>query len=764
MTPVEENVSGAPVAIPVSGQALALSEKRDYIITADFYGELNAQEYIQVNIDSAYRAITAEGDFTEAIMDGDGSGITGFRHTAPGLKLPDLADTTITEGQKIVINLAGPYTNIPGRLFAADDLPRGATLDIESGLFEWTPYFDQASVYPYNFSVSVEGSSDTEDMSITVLDIDPLTDLVHADSTFFRDGAVDTLQVRRTGVYTLHRAVSRYNSVNRDREVVVRQPFSSAFTLERILDYPSTVEFIVKEYESGYTFDDSVTIRLEYKDFEILDNEEQMRIFVWNGAGEFWHQVPGRQFVNTDSNFVTATVDHFTVYSVQEAADTLHSTILRYGWNMIGLPAEPDDEQTPRALFADDIQPFYTEEGNSNIYRYSREAGDWYIPETLTRGEGFLLWSHYGQHPVDVTGLQNTSAVTTTLPAADSWALISNPYSRSIDWAADVARTNVANQFYRWTGGQYCFYPGGGLDAVIEPWEAVFVRSTDRNASVTVSYPGPESVPKQAAANNLYDWLVQISGVIIDDTNELGENQSPTADTYNFFGIAVNKQADPRSLQRYELEPLGEPWLSLSFPGTEQSGRLTQQILTDSLAEYKWRLDIRSNIPGGSVLLEWSLPGDFPDDWELLLSDENGGSEFNMREVSDLRIHVPGNDPDQPFDGYRKTVYIIARPPERDASDTVPDSYYLEQNYPNPFNSGTVIRYGIPEASRVTLTVYNVLGQQVRTIVDAEQEAARYSVEWDGLNDAGKPAGSGIYFCSMKTPSYAKSFKMIILR
>jgi len=79
----------------------------------------------------------------------------------------------------------------------------------------------------------------------------------------------------------------------------------------------------------------------------------------------------------------------------------------------------------------------------------------------------------------------------------------------------------------------------------------------------------------------------------------------------------------------------------------------------------------------------------------------------------------------------------------------------LYQNYPNPFNPGTEIRFDIPEYSSVKIIVWNVLGQKVKTLVEANLDPGRKSVKWDGRDEQGNPVGSGVYFYTM----YAKSLE-----
>ncbi|MCX7762930.1 MAG: hypothetical protein N2252_08845 [Candidatus Kryptonium sp.] len=85
--------------------------------------------------------------------------------------------------------------------------------------------------------------------------------------------------------------------------------------------------------------------------------------------------------------------------------------------------------------------------------------------------------------------------------------------------------------------------------------------------------------------------------------------------------------------------------------------------------------------------------------------------------------------------------------------EVLPLDYMLYQNYPNPFNPGTEIKFDIPEYSAVKIIVWNVLGQKVKTLIDANLDPGRKTVKWDGRDDNGNFVGSGVYFYTM----YARS-------
>ncbi len=75
----------------------------------------------------------------------------------------------------------------------------------------------------------------------------------------------------------------------------------------------------------------------------------------------------------------------------------------------------------------------------------------------------------------------------------------------------------------------------------------------------------------------------------------------------------------------------------------------------------------------------------------------------------------------------------------------LPTEFTIHDNYPNPFNPSTTIRYEIPEASRVSLVVYDIMGREVQRLVDDVVEPGYYAAVWEGRNSSGNPVSSGIY-------------------
>jgi uncharacterized protein (TIGR02145 family) len=93
-----------------------------------------------------------------------------------------------------------------------------------------------------------------------------------------------------------------------------------------------------------------------------------------------------------------------------------------------------------------------------------------------------------------------------------------------------------------------------------------------------------------------------------------------------------------------------------------------------------------------------------------------------------------------------------------------PYEFNLVQNYPNPFNPTTVIEYSVPTRSPVTIDIYNLLGEKVRTLVGETKSAGSYSVEWNGTDQSGKTVASGLYLYRIQAGKFIQSKKMLLLR
>ena len=156
------------------------------------------------------------------------------------------------------------------------------------------------------------------------------------------------------------------------------------------------------------------------------------------------------------------------------------------------------------------------------------------------------------------------------------------------------------------------------------------------------------------------------------------------------------------------------------------------------------------------------------EDWGI----EPGAEYYLTDAFANISMPVTGADLatlGYTFSGYESNVFIISDEPfVLDVDDTVsealPFEFSLGQNYPNPFNPTTQIRFTLANASQVKLSVYNVLGQHVATLLDQPLVAGMHSVTFDGNDQFGQELSSGVYFYRIEAGEFVQSRKMVLLK
>lgn len=115
-------------------------------------------------------------------------------------------------------------------------------------------------------------------------------------------------------------------------------------------------------------------------------------------------------------------------------------------------------------------------------------------------------------------------------------------------------------------------------------------------------------------------------------------------------------------------------------------------------------------------------------------------------------------------EGGKILKYDNFTPIKNNSHSIPPNSLILNQNYPNPFNPVTIISYHLPTSSNVELSIYNPLGQRIRTLVKQHQPAGVYEIQWNGRDEHGVIAGSGVYIYRLKAGNFTRARKIVLLR
>jgi hypothetical protein len=96
--------------------------------------------------------------------------------------------------------------------------------------------------------------------------------------------------------------------------------------------------------------------------------------------------------------------------------------------------------------------------------------------------------------------------------------------------------------------------------------------------------------------------------------------------------------------------------------------------------------------------------------------------------------------------------------------ETSPVSYYLYNAYPNPFNPTTQIKYDLPEDALVSITIYDIMGRSIKSLVNSNQSAGYRSIQWNATNNLGEPVSAGMYIYMIQAGEFRKVKKMVLLK
>lgn len=446
--------------------------------------------------------------------------------------------------------------------------------------------------------------------------------------------------------------------------------------------------------------------------------------------------------------------------------------ILQQGWNMVSVPYIPDPSD-PESIFGDDIIPFYTFNNYSNIYWYDETNLCNVVPYyEIYNGYGYWLKSWEDSVEVDAEGDSVTEDVTLNLSHSGQyywqggWHMIGNPFLTYLPFSSCILN-NIDNFYYRWdnTVG-YQVYPGA-LSGVFGTWQAFWVHAQSDDASIVMPYSAKCNYAKKKPTQKT------------DETNwnvRFAVNINNCQDRYNYAGIDDNALNGYDANDLPELTPPNDDYVTLFFPHPEwdyYKANYTKDIRNSDLSDNEWDFVVETN-QSGEAVLSWFGVEDAQN--SLLLKDMETNTVIDMNEQSEYVFNTQGvKGKDNSFgsvvynsdgqkDGSYHFKFIVVNTGVEPGIPEIPTNYGLSANYPNPFNPRTVIKYQLPKADNVKISVYNIKGQLIKRLVDEKKEAGYHNVIWDGTDAEGRLVGSGIYLYRIECDEYNASRKMILLK
>jgi len=170
-----------------------------------------------------------------------------------------------------------------------------------------------------------------------------------------------------------------------------------------------------------------------------------------------------------------------------------------------------------------------------------------------------------------------------------------------------------------------------------------------------------------------------------------------------------------------------------------------------------------NNVPGFPVDTQWIFPAVTQFDWTQYSLDVTVPDDPEAKALA-VRLHI--------YARFTGTIYFDDLTVEKlnvtsvdgTVDSSIPVTYELGANYPNPFNPSTNITFAMPEDGNVKITIFNMLGQKIKTLLNENRVAGQYEVTWNGTDQSGDIVGSGMYFYQMRTQNVVLTRKMILLK
>lgn len=172
--------------------------------------------------------------------------------------------------------------------------------------------------------------------------------------------------------------------------------------------------------------------------------------------------------------------------------------------------------------------------------------------------------------------------------------------------------------------------------------------------------------------------------------------------------------------------------------------------------------------PFGKEVERRVTPGGTEDFWgpELAAIDSDGDDFTNGQELGDPNgSWRPGQLDPGNFSNVSAPGDPNSKPPITNVADIeIPTNYRLLNNYPNPFNPSTKIAFEIPQSENISLKIYSINGELIRTLANENLPAGRFEKVWDGKNDFGREVSSGIYIYRLTAGNFDRSARMVLMK
>ncbi|MBT6516763.1 MAG: T9SS type A sorting domain-containing protein [Candidatus Marinimicrobia bacterium] len=403
-------------------------------------------------------------------------------------------------------------------------------------------------------------------------------------------------------------------------------------------------------------------------------------------------------------------------------------------WRLMSWPGQPANTSLARSKLKD----------GHVFYSWDIEKNDFIIADIIELGHSYWFRHKY-ENPVVFSEDSSTAMPLEnyTIKLEQGWNMVGNPFSFPVQYVKD---SNIDDPI---TYGNSDKDGWSGPQTELQPWNGYAVYASAESDLVLIPFQEQDSSAQRVA--NIDGWYLNLK-----------------AESPNFFHHAAqigrheNASNGQDLYDTPQLPDMNETISLLMDLNGNSSFRYSKDIRDLDELNGVWNLRLDGNSDERSMILSGVLKGSIPEGLRIAIVD------IQERKVSHEILNqglVIKKDPNLDYD-----LKLVAGDIEYVATMTeeilnnIPSVYSLSQNYPNPFNPITKMNYALPKRSRVIISVYNVLGQEVTTLLNKEQDYGYHTVTWNGTDRIGKQVASGVYFARLTTKNFGQTKKMLMLK
>ena len=407
-------------------------------------------------------------------------------------------------------------------------------------------------------------------------------------------------------------------------------------------------------------------------------------------------------------------------------------------WRMISFPGSVNDSIINNA-----------KDNKHAFYIWNNLEMVWDSPSVIKPGTGYWF-KHIYDNPIPFKSDSGT-----VLPLRPyeikldhGWNMIGNPFATSVRVRSDSSE--VSNLYFF---GDSTNRDGWEVSSYqMRPWAGYAIYSTSESSSITL-LPFSDEIENRSSSRTMgLEWVLQFSAKTqhnFDNVAMIGRKKH-SLEIKDSFDIPLLPKIEEGINVAFSIGESNVYNYSSDFRSIDEVNGVWDLSIVSKKGSENVEFSISENantLPTGIVLALLDIQTRKVH-YDFLLNSITIGSNKNL----DYEFKVIVGEPEFVQSAVTEILAII------------PSEFALSKNYPNPFNPITHLDYSLPKRSQVRLRVYNMVGQEIITLINEEKQYGNYSISWNGIDSKGRNVASGVYFAELRSNDKSSVTKMLLLK